>query len=750
MILPPSSYLVSFLTDAKRFIPSLNDFIFFFPLQLYSTGLVLAPMESLVRNQFWHERPTEVSKVQGTQAEWDTTLQVLHQATYVTISMLAFSCDGARLASADWAGSIVIYDTSSGIEIISLESVARIDAIVFSPDCTLIAALDERGSMLFWNIHSGRLENCILNCPNLLMTINNEQNNRQVGTQKLDFPDDGRAWDVSAWRMTHITPRLKREGMVTFTAEFMERYGSTNDWFQVFSDDGLTVASPTATSAIAVWDVSSGRLKAKFGWHEDLLCGLLISPNASTIISNAQSVITTHITEKYAWDISSGNRITDFRDSYKTFSLSPASEAFLRHSNKVCFPTKSGIVLWDIDSNEITHAAFEKPGGMGRVISFDDNLYAEVLSGGLGVRIYRPAWKLTVNSYATANYLDQGPSNAPLQRFTISSNGLIALQRNQVIDFQDLRNDAYLFSDSYEPAYYPEVAQFSDNGERVMYKQSAESIIIRNTCDASEAFSIHLHRTDAEFRLPLSFETMSPDGNLIVVSSDHLPVTVYNINSGMVVGGLEEVEAIPDPFHFSPLSNGLIYHEVVQKRTPGRVIVENPVTFLVYFELNGESWQRRWRALHQHFKCFSSDGSRLLTRWTAEDPGETRWEILSTVDGSRLLFVTPTEEVVYMDFPALDWVPISTNMMIPTQATKYLKSRMGYLNTETGKLELTPEATAPVDLLFSYSWLMSNGKSIIFVPESLTDRFPQFGTWGNTAYLLSKDRLIRITMAAPT
>ncbi|CEJ82927.1 hypothetical protein VHEMI02966 [[Torrubiella] hemipterigena] len=747
-ILPPSSYLVLFLSDAKRFIPTLNEYIFKYPLQLYSTGLVFAPTGSLLRNEYWHDAPKEVSQVGGIETEWDTALHLLYET--ISGSMFAFSSNGTLLASASWYGWVVIFDMSSGIETMKFQSRRRIEAIVFSPDSNTLAVLDTRGSMHFWNIHSGLLENTIENCPNLLMKINTRQDKRQITTQRLDFPDDGRAWDVSAWRMVQITPRLEREGMDAFVSEFMTKYENTFNWFHAFSDDGSIVASPTATGAIAVWDTVSGRLKAKFGAHEGVVCELLISPNASTIISNATPLEDYRITEKYAWDIASGTKIQDFEEYGDVLSFHLVSEAFLRHANKVCFPTESGMALWDIDSRELTHAVFEQPAVTKPAMSSDDNLFADALPDKHAVRVYRPSWKLTGSTQETRQYLKKRHGNVQVRQFAISSKGIIAIQYDEVIDFKELATGRHLYKDTFVDLSLLNGARFSDNGERVMYRRSEGDLIVRNTHDFSQAFSITTaHQTGSDYRLNWSYESLSPDGNLLVVSRVGLPVTVYDINSGLIVGCLDEVEASPDPCYFSPLSDGLTCYEVVENNVSVSGTMD---TILVYFESNGESWHRRWRAADQVCKCFTHDGSQLLTRRTSDllILDGSRWEILSASDGSRLLFVTPMEAVREMDYLLdFEWFRVSTDMMIPTQAVKYLKSAMSYLNIETGELELTPELTVPVDVLFRDGWLIYNGKPIIFVPKSFSTRYPEFGTWKNRVYLVIKDRLIWLDMAIP-
>lgn len=731
------------LSDAIRFIPSLNDFIFDYPLQLYSTGLIFAPKQSFVRNQFWHETPDEIINVEGIPAAWDTTLHLVPLLTWA--KMMVFSPDGALLASIDNQGGLSIWDVASGIEMTRIEGPLGIDAAVFSPDSSTIAALDKRGTMHFRNAYSGLPMGFIKDCPNLLMTFNNYQNNKYVPTQKLSFPDDGRAWDVKGWRMVSIVPRSQREGMDAIIEEYLAKENDTNNWFQVFSDNGAIVASPTATGSIAVWDTHSGRLKAKFGTHQHLICGLLISPDAATIISNMAPHLG-FLTGKFAWDIASGTIIADFAQYKDQFSSITMGERFLRHSNTICFPTVNGMALWDIGSKELTHAAYAQPG---EAISFDDGLHAKMATNSLSMQIYRPNWKKTGSTSTTYEYLGQDRSKHSVHEFAISSKGLIALEFGESIEFRDLDTNRLLAKDDVKASHRPRAAEFSDNGEAVMYTRGSDTLVVRNTSDFSDIFTLNIHHVEPYSVTSHSSEALSADGKLLAVASNSnaaLPVTLYDMESGMIEDTLEEIKATNGLVRFSPLSNALVYLEFLLAQPLG---IWSATPSLIYFQWYEGSWRRRWRVPQQYPQCFTQDGCRLLTSWLDETSYEPRWEILSVADGSRLLRVTPVGYVWYLqNLQPLDWSQVTTEML-PTEAFKYLRTNDAYLDTETGQLHLEPLTMIPHVLEWFKYWLRYNHQPIAFYPAANRDKALSIGVWQNSAFLIYQGGLVRIDIAKP-
>ena len=76
----------SFLHDAKRFILSYRSIVDSSPLQLYSSALIFAPEESIIRNTFQNYIPGWISQQPKVDLDWNAVLQTLegHSATDMT------------------------------------------------------------------------------------------------------------------------------------------------------------------------------------------------------------------------------------------------------------------------------------------------------------------------------------------------------------------------------------------------------------------------------------------------------------------------------------------------------------------------------------------------------------------------------------------------------------------------------------------------------------------------------------------
>ena len=87
-----------FLSDAKRFILQNRWIIDIAPLQLYSSAIIFAPIESVIRAQF--ERPIQwICRLPEVPPAWGLKLQKLEGHSR-PVNAVAFSHDGQLLASA--------------------------------------------------------------------------------------------------------------------------------------------------------------------------------------------------------------------------------------------------------------------------------------------------------------------------------------------------------------------------------------------------------------------------------------------------------------------------------------------------------------------------------------------------------------------------------------------------------------------------------------------------------------------------
>ena len=87
-----------FLSDARRFILQNRSIIDYAPLQLYSSAIVFAPEESVIRSTFEQPIPW-ISRLPKVPQAWSLELQKL-EGHSSGVNAVAFSHDGQLLASA--------------------------------------------------------------------------------------------------------------------------------------------------------------------------------------------------------------------------------------------------------------------------------------------------------------------------------------------------------------------------------------------------------------------------------------------------------------------------------------------------------------------------------------------------------------------------------------------------------------------------------------------------------------------------
>jgi WD40 repeat protein len=69
-----------------------------------------------------------------------------------TVSDLAINADGTLVAAAGESGTVVVWDTASGVALQRIEGVGTVAKVAFAPDGWSIATGDERGQISFWQL----------------------------------------------------------------------------------------------------------------------------------------------------------------------------------------------------------------------------------------------------------------------------------------------------------------------------------------------------------------------------------------------------------------------------------------------------------------------------------------------------------------------------------------------------------------------------------------------------------------------
>ncbi|MDE2832798.1 MAG: hypothetical protein OXN20_21985 [Gemmatimonadota bacterium] len=240
------------------------------------------------------------------------------------VNVVAFSPDGAKLASGSYDRTVKVWDVATGETITTLEGhTSWINSVAFSPDGTKLASGSYDRTVKVWDVATGANIATLAEHTDAVNSVAFSPDGTLVSGSD-DFTV--KVWDVATG-----------ETITTLAEHWNEVYTVA------FSPDGAILASGGENGIVKVWDIATRENIATYRYSRNRVNSIAFSPDAATLVVATSSDVK-------VWDVATGANIATVEEH-----TGAGSVAFSSDGTTLAIGSNGDTVkLWEIETENIS------------------------------------------------------------------------------------------------------------------------------------------------------------------------------------------------------------------------------------------------------------------------------------------------------------------------------------------------------------------------------------------------------------